>query len=133
MPASIKYTTTLRPSNFDFLRSIRPAFPIGQAGAACFISSPPNRSGIQRHPPLIQQASFLVEGALIWDACFRHNEGSLAGTIGLLFTCMHMTLLGVLLALAPRPLYGNGDVTCFGIFLPAAVDQQIGGIGMLMV
>lgn len=82
---------------------------------------------------LIEQASFLMAGVLLWHACFRPNEGRLAGTIGLLFTSMHMTLLGVLLALAPRPLYGNGDVTCFGISLPAAVDQQIGGVVMLMV
>lgn len=45
---------------------------------------------------------------------------------------MHMTLLGVLLALAPRPLYGEGDVSCFGISLSAAADQQIGGVVMLM-
>lgn len=82
---------------------------------------------------LIEQASFLMAGALLWRTCFRPNEGRLAGTIGLLFTSMHMTLLGVLLALAPRPLYGGGDITCFGISLPAADDQQIGGVVMLMV
>lgn len=82
---------------------------------------------------LLEQASFLVAGVLLWQACFRPNEGRLAGTIGLLFTSMHMTLLGVLLALAPRPLYGGNDVTCFGIPLPAAADQQIGGVVMLMV
>jgi len=82
---------------------------------------------------LVEQTSFLVAGVLLWQACFRPNEGRLAGTIGLLFTSMHMTLLGVLLALAPRPLYGSGDVTCFGMPLPAAADQQIGGVVMLMV
>ncbi|WP_313196074.1 cytochrome c oxidase assembly protein [Shinella zoogloeoides] len=82
---------------------------------------------------LVEQTSFLVAGILLWRTCFRPNEGRLAGTIGLLFTSMHMTLLGVLLALAPRPLYGGGDVTCFGISLPAAADQQIGGVAMLMV
>lgn len=82
---------------------------------------------------LVEQVSFLVAGVLLWQTCFRPNEGRLAGTIGLLFTSMHMTLLGVLLALAPRPLYGGGEVTCFGISLPAAADQQIGGVVMLMV
>ena len=82
---------------------------------------------------LVEQASFLTAGVLLWHACFRPGEGRLAGTIGLLFTSMHMTLLGVLLALAPRPLYGSGDVTCFGVSLPAAADQQIGGVVMLMV
>ncbi len=82
---------------------------------------------------LLEQASFLVAGVILWHACFRPGDGRLAGTIGLLFTSMHMTLLGVLLALAPRPLYRMGDVTCFGILLPAAADQQIGGVVMLMV
>lgn len=82
---------------------------------------------------LAEQASFLVAGVLLWHACFRPKEGRLAGTAGLLLTSMHMTLLGVLLTLAPRPLYGGGDVTCFGIPLSAAADQQIGGVVMLMV
>lgn len=82
---------------------------------------------------LVEQASFLVAGVLLWHACFRPKDGRLAGAAGLLFTSMHMTLLGVLLALAPRPLYGGGDVTCFGIPLSAAADQQLGGVVMLMV
>lgn len=82
---------------------------------------------------LVEQVSFLVAGVLLWHACFRPNEGRLSGVIGLLFTSMHMTLLGVLLALAPRPLYGGGEVTCFGISLPATADQQIGGVVMLLV
>lgn len=82
---------------------------------------------------LVEQASFLAAGLLLWIVCLRPGDGRLAGTIGLLFTSMHMTLLGVLLALAPRPLYGEGAVTCFGIPLSAAADQQIGGVVMLMV
>jgi putative membrane protein len=81
----------------------------------------------------IEQASFLAAGLLLWITCFRPGEGRLAGTIGLLFTSLHMTLLGVLLALAPRSLYGEDDVTCFGLPLSAAADQQIGGVIMLMV
>ncbi|WP_313195150.1 cytochrome c oxidase assembly protein [Shinella zoogloeoides] len=82
---------------------------------------------------LLEQASFLAAGALLWRACFRPAEGRLAGVAGLLFTSMHMTLLGVLLALAPRALYGEGDVSCFGISLSAAADQQAGGVIMLAV
>ena len=82
---------------------------------------------------LIEQASFLAAGVLLWRVCFRPGEGRLAGAAGLLFTSMHMTLLGVLLALAPRPLYGEGDVSCFGFSLSAAAHQQIGGVVMLMV
>ncbi len=51
----------------------------------------------------------------------------MAGAIGLLFTSMHMTLLGALLALSPRALYGSGDVSCFGIPLTPIVDHQAGG------
>ncbi len=85
---------------------------------------------------LVEQASFLLAGMLLWVACFRPQaEGPrrLAGIIGLLFTSIHMTLLGVLLTLAPRPLYGAGDVTCLGITLSREADQQLGGVVMLMV
>ena len=80
---------------------------------------------------LVEQASFLVAGLLLWRSCL--DSPRLAGAGGLLFTSMHMTLLGVLLALAPRPLYAAGQVTCFGVTMPAAMDQQIGGVAMLLV
>lgn len=85
---------------------------------------------------LVEQANFLLAGILLWAACLRPREEGgqrLAGIIGLLFTSIHMTLLGVLLTLAPRPLYGDGDVTCLGFTLSRAVDQQLGGVVMLMV
>ncbi|MBY5592624.1 cytochrome c oxidase assembly protein [Rhizobium leguminosarum] len=85
---------------------------------------------------LLEQASFLLAGILLWTTCFRrHEEGAqrLAGIIGLLFTSIHMTLLGVLLTLAPRPLYGIGDVTCLGFVLGRDTDQQLGGVVMLLV
>ena len=46
---------------------------------------------------------------------------------------MHMTLLGALLSLSPRPLYGGGEVSCFGVPLTALADQQTGGVVMLLV
>ena len=46
-------------------------------------------------------------------------------------TSMHMTLLGVLLALAGRPLYAHGGATPFG--LSALQDQHVGGVVMLTV
>lgn len=78
-----------------------------------------------------EQASFLAAGLLLWRSCLQASR--LAGAGGLLFTSMHMTLLGVLLALAPRPLYAAGPVICFGVSVPAAMDQQIGGVAMLLV
>jgi putative membrane protein len=83
-----------------------------------------------------EQASFLFAGILLWATCFRPREEArrrLAGIIGLLFTTIHMTLLGVLLTLAPRSLYGAGDVTCLGITLSRETDQQLGGVVMLMI
>ncbi|HWK65860.1 MAG TPA: cytochrome c oxidase assembly protein [Rhizobiaceae bacterium] len=87
---------------------------------------------------VLEQAMFLVAGVLLWLACLGHSERdtsvrNAAGVIALLLTSMHMTLLGVLLALAPRPLYGTADVSCFGITLPAQGDQQLGGVIMLMI
>jgi len=79
----------------------------------------------------LEQGSFLVAGLLLWLSCLAAPR--FAGAAGLLFTSMHMTLLGVLLALAPRPLYGAGGVVCFGLSVPAVVDQQIGGVAMLLV
>ena len=87
---------------------------------------------------VLEQATFIGAGLLLWLSCLGGalvgREGRrLAGTFGLLFTSMHMTLLGALLALSPRPLYGKGEVTCFGIPLSATMDQQAGGVVMLLV
>ncbi len=85
-----------------------------------------------------EQASFLAAGLILWLSCIGHsdsdrNERSAAGAFGLLFTSVHMTLLGALLALTPRPLYGTGEVTCLGVALSAGQDQALGGVIMLMV
>ena len=37
------------------------------------------------------------------------------------------------MSLASRPLYGDGDVTCFGLVLGAEQDQALGGVIMLMI
>ncbi|MCJ8520140.1 putative membrane protein [Pseudorhizobium tarimense] len=86
----------------------------------------------------LEQVTFLSAGLLLWLSCLGGaadgREGRrLAGIFGLLFTSMHMTLLGALLALSPRPLYGDTEVSCFGVPLSAAVDQQAGGVVMLLV
>lgn len=87
---------------------------------------------------MAEQLIFLAAGLTLSLSCLGGaawgREGRrLAGTFGLLFTSMHMTLLGALLALSPRPLYGDGEVSCFGIPLSAAADQQAGGVVMLLV
>lgn len=76
-----------------------------------------------------EQASFLAVGLLLWLSVFggaatgrRERRG--AGVVALLMTSMHMTLLGTLITLAPRPLYGHGT--------DALGDQQLAGIVMLL-
>lgn len=86
----------------------------------------------------VEQASFLIVGLVLWLSCFGYDPAgrdrrNAAGVIGLLMTSIHMTLLGVLLALTTRPLYGTEPVTCLGYTLSAVVDQQLGGILMLLI
>ena len=87
---------------------------------------------------LLEQGSFLVVGLALWLSAFggdapRWRERAAAGIGGLLMTSMHMTLLGVLLALASRPLYVHG---MHGAMLPVGLtpvqDQHLGGVLMLV-
>jgi putative membrane protein len=79
---------------------------------------------------VLEQGSFLAAGLFVWVASLGGPPwgGARAGSgvVALLLTSMHMTLLGALLALAPRPLY----------HVPGAAaldDQQLGGAIMLLV
>lgn len=92
-----------------------------------------------RHNPAVlalEQFSFLAAGLLLWIAAvggsreqrrFRHG----AGIVALLFTSMHMTLLGALFALAPRLLYTHRPTRADAI--GALADQHLGGVIMLLV
>ncbi len=78
----------------------------------------------------LEQVSYLCAGLLVWLAAFGqpHDTHRTAGGVAaLLFTSTHMTLLGVLIATSPRPLYEHLGISG----LPPLVDQQIGGIIML--
>ncbi|NJC33933.1 putative membrane protein [Sphingomonas jejuensis] len=77
---------------------------------------------------LVEQASFLAAGTLLWTAALRERVG---GVAALLLTSMHMTLLGALIGLAPRRLYPM--MAMHGGFggLDALADQQLGGVVML--
>lgn len=87
---------------------------------------------------VVEQASFLAAGLLVWLAAFG-GDGSrraraAAGVGGLLLTSMHMTLLGVLLAGAARPLYLHGAFAGPAPFgLAPLQDQHLGGVLMLAV
>jgi putative membrane protein len=83
-----------------------------------------------------EQLTFLTAGLLLWTTAFAAPASRVhaaTGAAALLLTSIHMTLLGALLALSPRPLYGLDEVTCFGIVLDASQDQQVGGVIMLLV
>ena len=84
---------------------------------------------------ILEQGMFFSAGIFVWlsalggDALNRSSR-SAAGVLALLLTAMHMTLLGALLALTPRPLYAHMD----GFSALAAIDDQhLGGAIMLLI
>jgi putative membrane protein len=78
---------------------------------------------------MLEQSSFFLAGLWVWLSCLNPDRRG-AGIIGLLLTSMHMTLLGALLGLAPRPLYSHHHGS---LNLSALDDQQLGGAIMLVV
>lgn len=87
---------------------------------------------------VLEQASFLAVGLLLWCSAFgggadRRRERAAAGIGGLLLTSMHMTLLGVLLAVAGRPLYVHGAAAPLPFGLAPLQDQHLGGVIMLAI
>lgn len=84
---------------------------------------------------IVEQSLFLLTGLFLWlsavgeDAGQRGNRAA-AGVVGLLLTSMHMTLLGALLALTPRPLYTHTESVAG---LTPLEDQHLGGAIMLLV
>jgi putative membrane protein len=80
-----------------------------------------------------EQATFLFAGLAMWLAALGGGAAAggpraAAGIAGLLLTSMHMTLLGALLALTPRPLYAHAH----GASIAPLADQQLGGAIMLL-
>jgi putative membrane protein len=84
---------------------------------------------------MVEQGTFFLAGLWLWLSALGGNaqdsgNRAAAGIVGLLLTAMHMTLLGALLGLAPRPLYAHAD----GIDgLSPLEDQHLGGAVMLLV
>ena len=82
-----------------------------------------------------EQGAFLLAGLLVWLSAFggdpaQRRERAGAGVAALLLTSMHMTLLGALLALTPRPLYAHA--AHFSTLTPLE-DQHLGGAIMLII
>jgi putative membrane protein len=83
----------------------------------------------------LEQGTFLLSGLLVWLSAFggdpqQRRERAAGGVMAMLLTSMHMTLLGALLALPPRPLYAHADG---GSWLTPLEDQHLGGAIMLSV
>lgn len=77
---------------------------------------------------MAQQASFLAAGILIWAAAYSGTGRTMAGVgvFAMLFTFMHMAMLGLLLALAPDLVYA--PAFCLGAWgLEPLDDQRLGG------
>jgi putative membrane protein len=79
----------------------------------------------------LEQSSFIAVGLVLWLSCIGAQERNIAaGVLGFLFTSMHMTLLGALLALGLRPLYAHHHpIPVLG--WSALEDQNLGGVVML--
>lgn len=82
-----------------------------------------------------EQASFALVSLLVWlvalaSTAETRRTAAMAGAMALFFTSMHMTLLGALIGLAPRPVYGE-HLHHGG--LPPLADQQLGGVIMLAI
>jgi putative membrane protein len=86
---------------------------------------------------MLEQGSFLGVGLLVWVSALASEPGSerltaFKGALSLLFTSMHMTLLGAIIGLATRPIYAHGHGHLpYG--LSPLNDQQLGGVIMLAV
>lgn len=85
---------------------------------------------------VLEQAMFFSTAFVVWMSAFGGEGGRMrsragTGVVALLLTSMHMTLLGALILLAPRPLYGHTAG-----FPPPSIalhEQHVGGAIMLLV
>lgn len=80
---------------------------------------------------VVQQLSFLSVGLAVWLAGLgaRQRSDLVTGMLGFIMTQMHMTMLGVLLIMAPKLIY-PADL-CLGAFGFAQLeDQRFGGVLM---
>jgi putative membrane protein len=77
----------------------------------------------------LEQASFLGASTYLWLSIVGGDRASRAmragaGIVALVLTFAHMTMLGALIALAPRALYAYHAITL--------ADQQLGGAVMVL-
>jgi cytochrome c oxidase assembly factor CtaG len=77
----------------------------------------------------LQHASFFVTAVLFWWSVFRRSEAGLAAW-HVFVTMLHTSVLGALMALAPRVLYQAQTATAAAWGLSPLEDQQLAGIIM---
>jgi cytochrome c oxidase assembly factor CtaG len=77
----------------------------------------------------LQHLSFLVTALLFWWSVLRRSNCGLAAW-HLFVTMLHTSVLGALMALAPRVLYDAQTATAGAWGLTALEDQQLAGIIM---
>ena len=82
----------------------------------------------------VEQFTFFGISLLVWLVALSGRDqgnAALGGAMALFFTSMHMTLLGALLGLSPRPLYAGHSEGDGWLGLAPLADQQVGGVVML--
>ena len=80
---------------------------------------------------VLEQVMFTIAGLWLWLAVLHAPAGTArtgTGIVALTLTFAHMTLLGALIALAPRPLYHQEPSA-----VDALIDQEMGGILMIVI
>ena len=77
----------------------------------------------------LQHLSFLVTALLFWWSIFRSSERGVAAW-HLFITMLHTSVLGALMALAPRVLYTAQTATALEWGLTPLEDQQLAGLIM---
>ena len=76
-----------------------------------------------------QHLSFFVTAVLFWWSVLRRSESG-AGAWHVFITMLHTSVLGALMALAPRVLYAAQTATAYEWGLTPLEDQQLAGIIM---
>ena len=77
----------------------------------------------------LQHLSFLLSAMLFWWSVFRRSNSGLAAW-HLFVTMLHTSVLGALMALAPRVLYQAQTATAARWGLSPLEDQQLAGLVM---
>lgn len=77
----------------------------------------------------LQHVSFFVSAVFFWWSVFRRSEAG-AAAWHVFVTMLHTSVLGALMALAPRVLYGTQTANSLAWGLTPLEDQQLAGIIM---